>query len=306
MTKYFVSQTGTGDVSGRDASNTAPVIAVLSDLTASKSSEISINVVGTISPPWNNWNNFLTNSAIGRRVYVTGGEIIVPTNPDSANNFPIVGNWELKNIIVSNGSAHINSASKLSLSGEIIWRTNSAQRFSINNMPGGRFDVYSANVEFQTAFQSGGLASVPLWNDGEMNFKDSNMWIAGVSADLMLANLGEVYSKNSKIGTQASLSGQRPLYAGIQFFGRRAKLISVGFTYVIGATATGARCWLDGPSGAYISKWAESNNYGSTLSFPAETTYAESSSTNPSSAYLTEAAERRLARENASGIIVCA
>ena len=325
--QYFVSQTGSGDVSGTNAANTAPVIAVLSDLAASNSNEISINIVGTISPPWSTWNNFITNSAIGRRVYIEGGEIIIPTNPGSTNNFPIFGNWEMKNIIISNGIANINSGSKLSLSGQVIWRTNSAQRISINNLSGGRFDVYSANVEFQLTPQTNIMGSIPLSNNGEMNFKDSNIWIAGGAADYIVSNEGEIYSKNSKIGTQINLIGQRPSKTGILFIGSKAKLISVGLTYVIGSSATASQCWQDANTyrintdtyQSYIAKWAQSNTYGSTLSIPPETSYVEPPKVTAStpaadayaiyviySNYVLEASERRRARENASGITVCA
>lgn len=304
---YYVSQTGGGDMTGRDQSNTAQIDAAIADIYAKRPNEIFIGIVGTVTPTRDSWMNLTYNMGWGHKIKLSGGTLNLPRNQANGPNttFEVLGRWELDSVILNDARAYVHPQSELHLTSSGTWYL---PQDGINYVPaitveqGGKLSFYGSTVTFGAA-TNGTIAAIE--NRGEVRMVASYptfFAISGTGArfDYYLINTGRLFMDSSNINANSSNVGARTLRDGLIMNGAKSTVVvnnSGGASHVFGGQ-NGA-CWYDS-SGSDTIVHARTRAKNNPFEIPPESEFAESNQpyASQTATYRTNAARRNLARAN--------
>lgn len=308
VTSYYVSQNGSGDLSGDDAENTSQINAAIYDVLNKKPRETYFTLVGTVTPAKQAWVDLTNITAWSRKISIEGGELVLPaiveTNP-SGRTWIVYGDWQLTNTNIYNARATVRAGSTLGISGNVDWNAPDDTDFgsSIVTNNGSRLNIINANLNFKITKEVG----APVINVGTATIRNSVLNIANVTGArywYTILNYFKIEMDNSHIGGPPTGTGWRALHDGLGSVSPPAHLIMHNQN-TITANVNG-RCWGDYDN-ASVSRVARANEPGATFTIPPESEFAESSQTNDLNTpnYRADAERRRVSRSHATGSLRC-
>ena len=316
----FVSQSGSGDLSGKDYGNTVPIDSAIAEVHRTKPTDVYMILVGSVSPSVGSWVDFTYNGGWARKTTLEGGVLTLPSNqPNGAQTtFEVVGRWQLQNVTLYNARAYIHAASKLTVIGNMEWHTpqdssNGAPTILLNY--GGRFDVYNSSLKFTTAYAN---SHAIIQNHGTVNLRNAYVWYEGIGSgryNYIMHNLGRLGMDESNLGAQYNNSGTRPVYQGLAASLPQNTLQGSNNVKIL-AGSSGLNCWNDydgsvsfqhsqtnSPGTTY--RIADEAEYGAESNMPADGSTASGTTTAASAGYKAGAEQRRVARAQVTGTIQC-